>query len=114
MELLCCGVRTETRAVQDFISAQLTQGDTSREDLMRAVIALAGEGHKFSEGDVPATRTHLLRSTANSLQLGPGRDLLSSSAQVETRCRTLHHTQRQAPFFPSAALYSFHRRAVPG
>lgn len=106
MELLCCGVRTETRAVQEFISAQLAQGDTSREDLMRAVIMLTGEGHKFVEGDVPATRTHLLRSTANSLQLGPGRELLSSSATVETRCRTLHHTQREARFFSLCCVVS--------
>ncbi|CDJ64300.1 hypothetical protein, conserved [Eimeria necatrix] len=90
----------QTRAVQEFISAELAQGDTSREDLMRAVITLAGEGHKFVEGDVPATRTHLLRSTANSLQLGPGHWLDSCDLDVLSS-GDLRRLTREASSAPS-------------
>ncbi|CDJ49181.1 hypothetical protein, conserved [Eimeria brunetti] len=71
-DAVCFGlVRTEVQLLHGWLDEMQRGGRASRGDLMKAVIAVTGEGYKFVDKEVPSTRTDLLRRTATQLNIGP-------------------------------------------
>ncbi|CDJ33722.1 uncharacterized protein EMH_0017190 [Eimeria mitis] len=54
----------QVQVLQEWLDERLLEGRIPREELMKAVIAVTGGGHKFVDRTVPSTRTDLLRRTA--------------------------------------------------
>lgn len=82
-----CPLTTEVATLQQWLEEKLSEGRIPRDELMKAVIAITGEGLKFADKTVPSTKTDLLRRTANQLSIGPCKGSLCSHLPLVTlRC----------------------------
>ncbi|CDI87098.1 hypothetical protein, conserved [Eimeria praecox] len=61
----------QVSTLQEWLDEKLSEGRISRPELMKAVIAVTGEGFRFVDRAVPSTRTDLLRRAATQLSIGP-------------------------------------------